>query len=148
MSTGTCTVITRGAYGLISSGLSIASLITSRMCSRASRAWVSAPASTEAGMPSSLVSSWIAVTNSAGAGDLEVHVTEGVLGAEDVGERRVLRLRPVRPSTMSDTRPMAMPATGARSGTPALSSDSVDAQTEPIDVDPLELSASETCRIA
>ena len=41
-----------------------------------------------------------------------------------------------------------MPATGAFSGTPALSSDSVDAQTEPIDVEPLEPSASETCRIA
>ncbi len=37
-----------------------------------------------------------------------------------------------------------MPATAARSGTPALSSESVEAQTEPIDVDPLELSASET----
>ena len=41
-----------------------------------------------------------------------------------------------------------MPATGAFSGTPALSSDIVDAQTEPIDVEPLEPSASETCRIA
>ena len=41
-----------------------------------------------------------------------------------------------------------MPATGARSGTPALSSDRVEAQTEPIDVEPLELSASETWRIA
>ena len=28
-----------------------------------------------------------------GAGDLEVHVAEGVLGAEDVGERRVLAAR-------------------------------------------------------
>ena len=54
----------RGACGDISSGASIASFITSRMCRRASLAWVSAAASTEAGMPSSLVSSWIAVTNS------------------------------------------------------------------------------------
>ena len=37
-----------------------------------------------------------------------------------------------------------MPATGARSGTPALSSDRVEAQTEPMDVEPLELSASDT----
>ena len=37
-----------------------------------------------------------------------------------------------------------MPATGARSGTPALSRPIVDAQTEPIEVEPLELSASET----
>jgi hypothetical protein len=43
---------------------------------------------------------------------------------------------------------MAMPATGALSGTPALSSDIVLAQTEPIDVEPLEPSASDTCRIA
>ena len=43
---------------------------------------------------------------------------------------------------------MAMPATGARSGTPALSSDRVDAQTEPIEVEPFEPSASETWRIA
>ena len=41
-----------------------------------------------------------------------------------------------------------MPATGARSGTPALSSDMVDAHTEPIDVEPFEPSASDTCRIA
>ena len=39
---------------------------------------------------------------------------------------------------------MAMPATGAFSGTPALYSDRVDAHTEPIEVEPLELSASET----
>ena len=54
----------------------------------------------------------------------------------------------VAPSTSSLTRPIAMPATGAFSGTPALSSDIVDAQTEPIDVEPLLPSASDTCRIA
>ncbi len=43
---------------------------------------------------------------------------------------------------------MAMPATGARSGTPALSNDMVEAHTEPIEVEPLELNASETWRIA
>ncbi len=43
---------------------------------------------------------------------------------------------------------MAIPATGALSGTPAFSSDMVEAQTEPIEVEPLELSASETWRIA
>ncbi len=41
-----------------------------------------------------------------------------------------------------------MPATGARSGTPAFSSDIVEAQTEPMEVEPLEPSASETWRIA
>jgi hypothetical protein len=43
---------------------------------------------------------------------------------------------------------MAMPATGAFSGTPAESSDMVEAQTEPIDVEPLEPSASDTWRMA
>ena len=61
---GMRSVVTRGAYGLISSGASIASFITSRMNSRASRAWVSAWASTSDGMPSSLVSSCRAVTKS------------------------------------------------------------------------------------
>ena len=37
-----------------------------------------------------------------------------------------------------------MPATGARSGTPAFSSERVEAQTEPIEVEPLEPRASET----
>ena len=41
-----------------------------------------------------------------------------------------------------------MPATGARSGTPALSSDIVEAQTEPIEVEPLDPIASESWRIA
>jgi hypothetical protein len=54
----------------------------------------------------------------------------------------------VLPSISAETRPIAMPATGALSGTPAFSSDMVDAQTEPIEVEPFEPSASETCRIA
>ena len=41
-----------------------------------------------------------------------------------------------------------MPATGAFSGTPALSRARVEAHTEPIEVEPLEPSASDTCRIA
>ena len=39
---------------------------------------------------------------------------------------------------------MAMPATGAFSGTPAASRDSVEAHTEPMEVEPLEPMASET----
>ncbi len=54
----------------------------------------------------------------------------------------------VFPSTSADTRPIAMPATGARSGTPAFSRERVEAQTEPIEVDPLEPRASDTWRIA
>ncbi|CAB4906837.1 unannotated protein [freshwater metagenome] len=48
------------------------------------------------------------------------------------------------PSTTPEIKPIAIPATGARNGTPALSSDMVEAQTEPIDVEPFEPSASET----
>ena len=64
LSTGTLMVVTRGAYGLISSGASMASAITSRIVSRASLACASAPASTCDGIPSSLVSSCSAVTKS------------------------------------------------------------------------------------
>ncbi len=140
LSTGTFTLITRGASGDISSGRSIASLITSRMCSRASRAWVSAAASTEAGMPSSLVSSWIAVTNS------EVPATLKSMSpnASSAPRMSVSAAYSVLPSTVSLTRPIAIPATGARSGTPAFSRARVEAQTEPIEVDPLEPRASET----
>ena len=41
---------------------------------------------------------------------------------------------------------MAIPATGALSGTPASIIDRVEPQTEPIDVDPLDDSTSETTR--
>jgi hypothetical protein len=47
-------------------------------------------------------------------------------------------------STSSETRPIAIPATGALSGTPAFSSANVEAHTEPIEVEPLEPKASET----
>ena len=64
LSTGILTVMIRGAYRLISSGASMASAITSSSVIRASLAWVSAAASTEAGMPASLVSSCRAVMKS------------------------------------------------------------------------------------
>ena len=41
-----------------------------------------------------------------------------------------------------------MPATAAFSGAPPAISDSDDAQTEPMDVEPLDPTASETTRIA
>ena len=40
-----------------------------------------------------------------------------------------------------------MPATGARSGTPASIMESVEPHTEPIEVDPFEERTSETVRI-
>ena len=43
---------------------------------------------------------------------------------------------------------MAIPATAAFSGTPALSIESVEAHTEPMDVEPLEPRASDTWRMA
>ena len=52
------------------------------------------------------------------------------------------------PSTSSEIKPIAIPATGAFSGTPAFNSERVDAHTDPIDVDPFEPSASDTCLIA
>ncbi len=48
----------------------------------------------------------------------------------------------------SYTRPIAMPETGAWIGTPPSMSASEVAQTDPIEVEPLELSTSETMRIA
>lgn len=41
---------------------------------------------------------------------------------------------------------MAMPATGARRGTPAAINDRVDPHTDAMDVDPLEASTSDTRR--
>ena len=144
LSTGTFIVMIRGAYGPSRAGASMASSITSRIVSRASRACCSAAASTDGGDAVELGVELQRGDELARAGDLEVHVTEGVLGTEDVGQRRRTRLAVDLP----EIRPIAMPATGARSGTPALSRPSVDAQTEPIDVEPLEPSASDTCRIA
>ena len=144
LSTGILTVMIRGACSDISSGASIASAITSRIESRASLAWVSAPASTSAGMPSSLVSSWRAVTNSRVPATLKSMSPK----ASSAPRMSVSATYSVLPSTSSEMRPMAMPATAARSGTPACSSDIVEAQTEPIEVEPLEPIASESWRIA
>jgi hypothetical protein len=144
LSTGMRTTVTRGANSLISSGPSIASAMTSRMCRRASRAWVRAAASTADGMPSSLVSNCSAVTKSRVPATLKSMSPK----ASSAPRMSVSATYWVVPSTVSETRPIAMPATGAFSGTPEFSRASVDAHTEPIDVEPLEPSASETCLIA
>ena len=47
----------------------------------------------------------------------------------------------------ANTRPIAIPATGALIGTPASISDSVEPQTDAIDVEPFDASTSETTRI-
>ena len=91
-------------------------------------------------MPSSLVSSWSAVTNSLVPATLKSMSPK----ASSAPRMSVSATYWVSPSTSPEMRPIAMPATAARSGTPAWSSDSVEAQTEPIEVEPLEPSASET----
>ncbi len=55
-----------------------------------------------------------------------------------------LRTATLSPSLMS---PMAIPETGASIGTPASMRASVDAHTEPIELEPLLSSTSDTMRI-
>ncbi|CAB5050494.1 unannotated protein [freshwater metagenome] len=140
LSIGIITVMMRGANGDISSGTSIASSMTSRIARRASRACVSAPANTEAGIPSSLVSSCSAVMKSLVPATLK-SMSPNASSAPRMSVRATYS---VLPSISSEIKPIAIPATGANNGTPALSSESVEAQTEPIDVEPLEPRASET----
>ena len=75
-----------------------------------------------------------------GAGHLEVHVAEMILVAEDVGENR----ESDRPSLIS---PMAIPATGLVSGTPASIIASEPPQTVAIELEPFDSVISETSRI-
>ena len=140
LSTGTVVVMMRGAYGLISAGPSMHSLMTSRIVVRASLACCRAAARMSAGMPSSLVSSCRAVMNS------EVPATLKSMSpnASSAPRMSVRVLKMCWPSTSPETRPIAMPATGAFSGTPAASRLRVEAHTEPIEVEPLEPMASET----
>ena len=74
-----------------------------------------------------------------GAGHLEVHVAEMILVAEDVGQDREARTFQIRP--------IAMPAVGRFSGTPASISASEAPHTEAIDDEPLDSVISETTRI-
>ena len=76
-----------------------------------------------------------------GAGDLEVHVAEGVLGAEDVGQRDVLRL--AVDLTGDQAHRDARDGARAAAHRPAAAT-CVEAQTEPIEVEPLEPMASES----
>ena len=89
-------------------------------------------------MPSILVSSCRAVTNSAVPATLK-SMSPNASSAPRMSVRVVYL-----PS--ANTRPMAMPATGALIGTPASISDRVEPQTDPIDVEPLDDSTSETRR--
>ena len=114
--------------------------MTSRTVIRAARACFSAAARTEAGMPSSLVSSCSAVITCSVPATLK-----SMSPKASSAPRMSVSVTYWPPSWI---RPMAMPETMSFSGTPASSSDIVEAQTEPIEVEPLELIASDTCRIA
>ena len=59
-----------------------------------------------------------------------------------------MSMKVVKPPSSSWIRPQEMPATGALMGTPASISASVEPQMEPWEVEPLELSTSETTRMA
>jgi hypothetical protein len=95
-------------------------------------------------MPSSFVSSWIAETNCRVPATLKSMSPK----ASSAPRMSVSATYSVSPSTSPEMRPIAIPATAARNGTPACSSDIVEAQTEPIEVEPLEPIASESWRIA
>ena len=75
-----------------------------------------------------------------GAGDLEVHVAEVVLLAQDVGQDARMR-------SPSLTRPMAMPATGLRDRHAGVHQASVPPQTVAIEEEPLDSRISETMRM-
>jgi hypothetical protein len=75
-----------------------------------------------------------------GARDLEVHVAQVVLVAQDV-------VSTAHWPSSSITRPMATPATGALSGTPASIIDSEPPQTEAMEEEPFDSVISDTTRI-
>ena len=128
-----------GAVSLTSArGSAMAAAITSRIARRASLACCSAAASTSAGMPSILVSSCRAVTKSA------VPATLKSMSPKASSAPRMSVSVVYLPS--ANTRPMAMPATGALIGTPASMSDSDEAHTDAIEVEPFDDSTSDTRR--
>ena len=141
LSTGILIVVTRGAYGLISSG--VVDGLGHDLEDRQPRV-VGLVERARQHLRRDAVELGVQLQRGdevLGAGALEVHVAERVLGAEDVGERRRSgarsRLRPPRRRRTPGPSRCRRPA--PCSGTPAFSSDSVDAHTEPIEVEPLEL---------
>ena len=89
-------------------------------------------------MPSILVSSCSAVTKSA------VPATLKSMSPKASSAPRMSVSVVYLPS--ANTRPMAMPATGAFIGTPASISDSDEAHTDAIEVEPFDDSTSDTSR--
>src|SRR5580692_9089784 len=98
--------------------------MTSRIVIRAARACFSAAASTDAGMPSSLVSSCSAVITCSVPATLK-----SMSPKASSAPRMSVSVTNCSPSWI---RPMAIPDTMSFSGTPASSSAIVEAQTEPL----------------
>ena len=141
LSTGIWIEMIRGAFELTSSrGDAITDSMTSRIVKRASRACFNALARTSPGRPVTFMSSWIAVTNS------RVPATLKSMSPSASSAPRMSVSVMNLPS--SAIMPIAMPATGALSGTPASIIDSVEPQTDAIDVEPFELRTSDTRRSA
>ena len=92
-------------------------------------------------MPATLMSICRRSDAVARSGNLEVHVAVVIFGARDVGQDR-------RISRLPSPSPIATPATGAFSGTPASISESDAPQTVAIEDDPFDSRMSETTRIA
>ena len=139
LSTGIWIMTTRGAFDdSASRGPGSVLAIVSRMNSRASLACFRAPARTSWGKPVTFMSSWMAVTKSVVPATLK-----SMSPSASSAPRMSVSVTNCPPSAI---RPMAIPATGALIGTPASISDSVEAQTLAIDVEPLDDSTSDTSR--
>ena len=131
----------RGVHSLSSErGSEITLFISSRMKRRTSRAWDSAWLSTSVGSPAILVSNWRAVIISAVPATLKS--MSPMKSSSPMMSVRVT----YSPSWWIS--PMAIPATGARMGTPASIRDRVEEQTAAMEVDPLDERTSETSRSA
>ena len=87
------------------------------------------------------MSIWSEVDALFGSGDLEVHVAEMILIAEDVGQDRGKD-----PSSLEHEAHSGHTGTGAFSGTPASIIDSDPPQTDAIEDDPFDSVISETIR--
>jgi hypothetical protein len=74
-----------------------------------------------------------------GTGNLEIHITQVIFITEDIGQAR-------RNRSPSLIKPMAIPATGCLTGTPASIRASEVPQTEAMELEPLDSVISETTR--
>ena len=124
----------------VSRGVDKAAFMFSKICKRASRACCNAADNTSAGMPSILVSSCNAVTASVVPATLK-SMSPNASSAPRMSVRVVYL-----PS--ANTRPIAMPATGALIGTPASIRDKLEEHTDAIEVEPFDDNTSLTKRIA